>query len=149
MVLSVVYTSIFIGLGMFVMCEQLRTRASEDLAEKEKKLKQIVEARAAQRNAAHAAKGKHAHGDAHACVGDLAEAIPEEKEGETEDDAEIDTSESTPPPLLDLLHHPELLEELALGHEEHQPNADELRLRMLAEENDDPDQLMLTGGSDM
>lgn len=132
MVLSVVYTSIFIGLGMFVMCEQLKIRASEDLAEKEKKLKEIVEARAAQRLQRAGAQAIGADGAASGAS------------------AASDRDDSAEPPLLDLLHHPELLQQLALNQETKSPTSqDQLRLRMLAHSNDDPDQLLLTGGSDM
>ena len=99
MMISIVYCSIIIGLGMFVLCEQLDVSAKQDLLDEEKKITaQLKEIREA-----------HKKASAQASANSSALGSPSQQPSQAHPGHE--------PPLLDFFnHHPELMQETPQEH---------------------------------
>lgn len=104
MMISIVYCSIIIGLGMFVLCEQLDVSAKKDLEEEERKIAHQLKEMMANRNKKNSAQSS---------AQSSAIGSPVQQPSDTQQHGH------EPPPLLDFLsHHPELLQGMPQAQEQ-------------------------------
>ncbi len=131
------------------LCDQLDVRAKEDLLQKDRKIQQLLKT-VASRQSSISAASSHATSviGSPSMQGHNSASASAAAHGDTHSHAAI-----VEPPLLELLHHPELLKGLALSDAPLSPSHADLAARakdagVTIDNDNDGDVLLLTGGSD-